>query len=223
MNNIMSFLNKLQENNNREWFAVHKDEYESVKIQFEQSVQKIIDKIAVSDPQLQGLEAKDCIWRIYRDVRFSYDKRPYKTHFGAFLAKGGRKSPYSGYYLHLEPDNCIIGGGVWCPDSKLLTALRRSVCDHSEEFLSVLNAPDFKTLYPELDKEDMLKTIPRNFPKDFAYPDLLKVKSYLVSHILPDILFDEIDWENKVVTDFLPLQPFHKFLNYAVEEFYDKD
>ncbi|MGL5785956.1 MAG: DUF2461 domain-containing protein [Bacteroidales bacterium] len=223
MNNIMSFLSMLQENNNREWFAEHKEEYEIAKSEFEKSVNTIIGGLSQFDSSLNGLDAKDCIWRIYRDVRFSYDKSPYKTHFGAFMAKGGRKSSYSGYYLHMEPGNCLLGGGIWCPDSKLLSALRRSVYDHTEEFLSILNDPGFKSIYDGLDKEDMLKIIPRNFPKDYAYPDLIKVKSYLVSHSLKDSFSDGLGWENKIVDDFKVLAPLHKYLNYAVDEFYDRD
>lgn len=222
MNSILTFLSGLRSNNNREWFQEHKEEYENAKREFEQCVQTLIDSMSLYDSSLSGLDVKECTWRIYRDVRFSYDKSPYKTHFGAFLTRGGKKSPYSGYYIHMEPGNCLMGGGIWCPDPKLLKALRLSVFDHVEEFVSILNAPDFHELYPELDTDDMLKTIPRNFPGDFAYPNLLKMKSYLVSHSLKDTFFDQPDWVAQVARDFQVMQPFHRFLNHAVDMFYEK-
>lgn len=222
MSYILDFLSDLTKNNNREWFQEHKEDYEKAKNEFEEQIQLLIDKLTLYDPSLSGLEVKECTWRIYRDVRFSYDKSPYKTHFGAFITRGGKKSPYSGYYIHMEPGNCLMGGGIWCPDPKLLKALRQSVCDHTDEFLSILNDPAFHHFYPELDTEDMLKTIPRNFPKDFPYPDLLKMKSYLVSHSLPDTFFDRKDWIERVAKDFQLLVPFHHFMNHAVDLFYEK-
>ncbi|MGL5318939.1 MAG: DUF2461 domain-containing protein [Bacteroidales bacterium] len=222
MSIILEFLSELAKNNNREWFQEHKEEYERAKDLFEQQVQSLIERMSLYDPSLMGLEVKDCTWRIYRDVRFSYDKRPFKTHFGAFLVRGGKKSPHSGYYIHFEAGACLMGGGIWCPDPKLLKALRQSVFDHTEEFVSILKAPDFYRLYPELDTEGMLKTIPRNFPRDFAYPELLKVKSYLVSHALPDSFFSQSDWIEQAAEKFQHLLPFHQFMNHAVDLFYEK-
>ena len=101
---IMQFLTELKQNNNREWFQANKNRYDSLRKGFIDEVQQLIDRIALFDPEIAGLEAKDCLFRIYRDIRFSPDKTPYKIHFAAYMAScGGRGSERGGYYIHLEP------------------------------------------------------------------------------------------------------------------------
>ena len=165
MEQILSFLQALKQHNNREWFNQHKDEYSALRLQFEEYVDELIQLMLPYDEELSGLRAKDCLYRIYRDIRFSYDKTPYKTHFAAYLAKGGKKSPRGGYYLHIEPGNCLLSGGVWSPEPKLLRLLRQAVFDNFEEFREIMENPVFKRLYPG-QKREKLKTVPRPFPKD---------------------------------------------------------
>jgi uncharacterized protein (TIGR02453 family) len=120
MKHILDFLKDLSSNNTREWFEMNKPVYNKVKADFENFVNEIIAEIQRFDPSLGSLQAKDCTFRIYRDVRFSHDKSPYKTNIGAFMAKGGRKSAGSGYYLHIEPGKSFVGGGIICPALKCL-------------------------------------------------------------------------------------------------------
>ena len=112
MKDILTYLTRLRENNNREWFQAHKEEYDRLRPIFIDKVQQLIDRIAQFDDEIAGLEAKSCMYRIYRDIRFSPDKTPYKTYMSAYMAKGGRKSLRAGYYFHLEPGNCMISGGM---------------------------------------------------------------------------------------------------------------
>ena len=113
---IINFLKELNENNNREWFAQNKSRYEKVKSKFEEISRLLISEISVFDNDIKNVDVKDCVFRIYRDIRFSTDKTPYKTHFGVYIASaGGRKSQRGGYYLHLDPAGCFIAVGVWCP------------------------------------------------------------------------------------------------------------
>lgn len=219
MNDILAFLKDLKKNNNRDWFLQNKDRYDVIKEKFDLEVEKLILGLNQIDPDIRNLAAKDCTWRIYRDTRFSFDKTPYKTHFSAFIAKGGKKSPYSGYYIHLEPGNCLIGGGVWCPDSRILNTIRKAIYIHTDEFLSILNNPQFHSNYPELDQEDKLKVLPRGFAKDFAHPELIKLKNYLVSKELQDNFFDDTEWNKKAIELFSIQYPFHKFLNHSIELF----
>ena len=98
-----------------------------MKARHEDFINQVIPALAVTEPDMDGLTAKDCIFRIYRDVRFSPNKEPYKTHIGAYMVKGGKQSPRAGYYVHIEPGNCMVGGGIWCPEPSLLKALRKDV------------------------------------------------------------------------------------------------
>ena len=121
MKEIYDFLRELRENNDREWFNAHKKRYVELKAWFDEWVGKLIEKTAGFDEEIEGLNVKDCVYRIYRDVRFSPDKSPYKTHFAAYLASpGGRNSQRAGYYVHLEPDGSLLAGGLYCPEPSLL-------------------------------------------------------------------------------------------------------
>ena len=119
-------------------------------------------------------------FRIFRDVRFSKDKRPYKTNFGAFIAKGGRKSMNPGYYFHIEPSGSFVGGGVYMPPAEPLQAIRNYISENGAEFLEIINDNKFKKVYPEM-YDDKLKTAPKGFPKDHEFIDLLRYKSFVFS------------------------------------------
>jgi len=120
-------------------------------------------------------------YQMPNDFRFSKNKEPYKTHFGAFIAKGGRKSPYAGYYIHFEPDNSFVGGGIYQPEPKLLKSIRTQIFKDVETYKDIINNAEFKKYFPEIFGEK-LKTAPRGFPKDFADIDLLNNKHYAVSY-----------------------------------------
>lgn len=221
MEDILDFLRELRQHNNREWFNERKEQFIELRTLFLNKVDELIRLISVFDEEVVGLTAKDCVYRIYRDTRFSPDKTPYKTFFSAYIAsKGGKKSLRAGYYLHLEPGNCLLSGGVWCPESKLLKGLREAVYEHCDEFIDITENPEFKKRYPIFDGE-MLKTIPRPFPKDFKYPALLMRKDYVVIGKREDTFFKGNDWIINVAEDFKILQPFNRFLNYTVDDVYD--
>lgn len=129
---IFQFLKDLAANNNREWFQGHKDEYLKAQKEFEELLTAIIARISLFDESIVGIQAKDCTYRIYRDTRFSSDKTPYKIHLGGYINARGKKSEHCGYYVHIEPDNCMLAGGSWCLEPKVLKAVRQSVYDNIE-------------------------------------------------------------------------------------------
>ncbi len=216
---ILDFYARLKENNNRVWFDAHKDEYQVVKTQIEFSVEKILQQLSVFDMSLAHTTAKECIFRIYRDVRFSYDKTPYKTHLGVFMAAcGGRKSPFAGYYLHIEPNNSALIPGVYCPESNVLKALRWAIVENIDEWNEIVENEEFRKYYLRLFDADKLKKVPAGFPKDFAQPELLKYKHYAFECPLPDSFFDDEKWEMEVVAIFKKAYPFIRFLNFTIEE-----
>ena len=216
MAEVFRFLEELRENNNREWFNAHKEWYLAVKAGHEDFINRVIPALAVTEPDVDGLTAKDCIFRIYRDVRFSPNKEPYKTHIGAYMVKGGKQSPRAGYYVHIEPGNCMIGGGIWCPEPSLLKALRKDVYDNIDEFTGIIRDAEFQKHYGL--EGEKLKKVPAPFPADFPEGDLLKYKSYTVSNYVPDSFFEGGDVVERCVERLLLMQPFNHFLNYTVEE-----
>lgn len=214
----IDYLTLLRQNNNREWFKDNKDLFDVLRTQFEKDVQQLIQHIALFDPEIVGTEAKDCIYRIYRDIRFSPNKLPYKTYFSAYICKGGRKSEHAGYYLHLEPDNLLLSGGIWCPPPRLLKMLRQAVYDHTEEFTHIIESPSFKATYPEMEG-DVLQKVPQPFPKDFPRADLLKRKDYVVIGNKPESFFEQSNWIEATAKEFEKLLPLNRFLNYTVDEY----
>lgn len=216
---ILRFLSALSENNNREWFTDNKSWFDRCKKDFDIISTELISKIAEFDEDIKNVNASECVFRIYRDVRFSHDKTPYKTHFGVFVASaGGRKSQRGGYYLHLDPAGCFVGVGVWCPQPNLLKALRQSVYDNIDELNEIRTEMNFASKFDTFYQEDKLKTVPAGFPKDFPDAELLKLKHYLVEYKFDSKLLEKENFVDEVVSIFKTAYPFNKFLNYTVDE-----
>lgn len=214
---IFQFLEELAANNNREWFQTHKEEYLKVQAEFEGLLTAIIGRISLFDETIRGIQAKDCTYRIYRDTRFSADKTPYKIHFGGYINARGKKSEHCGYYVHLEQGNCMLAGGCLCLEPKVLKAVRQSVYDNIEEFLSIVEDPAFKQYFPVIGDKH-LKTAPKGFPKDFEYMDYLKCKDYTCAYMVPDSFFMEADYLDKVEDAFKQMKRFADFTNYTIDE-----
>ena len=213
---ILDFLRMLRENNNRDWFNENKHLYLNAREQFEQLVEQLISGIEMFDPSIRGLSSKDAIFRIYRDVRFSKNKLPYKTHFGAYLAPGGRKSKLAGYYIHIEPDNCIAGGGLHSPGSDILKEVRFEIYNHWEEFGGILADASFKKILGEL-RGEKLKRPTVGFPKDFAHIEWIKYKEFLTLHKFPDSKFSHKNFIPSVLEVFKTMKPLKEFLNRPLE------
>lgn len=179
--NVIPFLSELAKNNNKPWFDANKKWFQQANTDFKKFVDDLIPYLAQTDPLINGLEAKNCVYRIYRDVRFSKDKTPYKTHFGAHIAPGGRKSKMAGFYVHIEPvGRSIVGGGIYMPEPAILKALRDEFYQVPEELFEILEEKEFNKHFKDLWQENKLKLAPKGFPKDFKYIDLLKHKNYMV-------------------------------------------
>jgi uncharacterized protein (TIGR02453 family) len=214
-NSTLQFLSELKCNNNRDWFIQNRKRYEAAKKNYETFVQAAIEAITTFDPILKGLEARNCMYRINRDIRFSPDKTLYKTHLGAFVVRGGRKNGdrFAGYYIHIEPaGNSMIAGGAYLPPMPWLTAIRRKIDEEGERFLKIINDKQFKKIFGELEGE-RLKTAPKGFPKDHRHIELLKMKSYLVSRMIPDKEVVSGDYLDSIVTASKAMKPLNDFFN----------
>ena len=158
----LKFLKELKKNNTKEWFDLHRNEFEAAKNNFLDFINTLIPKIAAFDPEIAEVKAKDCLFRINRDVRFSKDKTPYKAHFGAAISFKGRKSTYPGYYVHLEPGGVVAGGGAYMLMPDELQKVRQEIDYNSIEFLKIINNKTFKSIYGEV-KGDALVKPPKGF------------------------------------------------------------
>jgi uncharacterized protein (TIGR02453 family) len=213
----VSFLKDLAANNNRDWLQANKKEFEKAKDDFAEFVGELIAGISQFDPDVGGLAPDACIFRIYRDIRFSKDKSPYKTNFGAYISPGGRKTNSPGYYIHIQPGGqSFLAGGKHMPESHELLAMRRAVADKTDEFLKVIGDKDFKKLYGELYGEK-LKTAPKGFPADHPAIEYLKFKSFTVAHALDkDKMLTVPDFSAYVVSACKAMKPFIDFLRKAL-------
>jgi uncharacterized protein (TIGR02453 family) len=215
----LKFLSQLKKNNNKPWFDAHRTQYEAAKIDFSNFIQLVIDAVQKSDTTVTGLTAKDCQFRINRDVRFSKDKRPYKENFGAFICRGGKKSIYAGYYFHLAPGNSFIGGGLWHPEPVNLKKVRQEIDYNWEEFSSIIKNKNFKKIYSDLYKgEDVsLSRMPKGYEEDNAAIDYLKLKSLIAETKIADEDLTKAALHKKTVVAFEALQPLLNFINRSLD------
>lgn len=216
MEKTLNFLKKLKSNNNKEWFDKNKNLYLEAKEEFEQVIERLIKGIAKFDKKISpDLKGKDCTFRIYKDVRFSKDKTPYKTNFGASINPGGKKSLVAGYYLHLEPGAAFLAGGVYMPEPPLLNAIRQEIDYSPEALLKILKSAAFKKYFKGLDEEDKLKTAPKGFEKDHPQLELLKNRHFVVSYRLNDKDLLGKTFESTVISGFKAMHPFLEYLRDA--------
>ena len=215
MGRLFDFLNKLAINNNREWFHHNKGEFDELRALWINDIQRLISLMSKYDDTLNGVDAKDCVYRIYRDIRFSPNKLPYKTYFSAVIAQGGRKTLKGCCYLHVQPGESGLHGGIWCPEMPLLTRLRHEVKDNIDEFMTIINDVGFKERYRLVG--DSLKSMPKGFDKNSPYGEYIKKKEYLVSMPVRDDYFLDENWVERVANDFKFIKPFNDFLNYVFE------
>lgn len=211
----LNFLTNLNQNNNRDWFNENKAYYIDAQQNFIKVIDDIIQGVANFDNSVERLEAKNCVFRIYKDTRFSKDKTPYKTNLGASLAEKGTKTlSHAGYYIHLEPGKSFLAGGVYMTESAKLKAIRTHISQDGEEFLKIIHKKSFKNSL-EL-RGDRLVKIPQGFNKDDVMGDYLKYKQFTVFHEVSDELILSEDFVSLAVNIFKEIYPFNQFLNEAI-------
>jgi uncharacterized protein (TIGR02453 family) len=211
----LAFLEQLARNNNKPWFEKNKDAYTNAKEDFEQFVTTVLTGLSTLDPSFKQLTAKDCVMRIYRDVRFSKDKSPYKLNFGAGFSSGGKKFPGAGYYLHVEPGKCFAGGGIWQPEGAMLKAIRQEIDYGFDEFRKILAAREFKKNFAQIDGDKLVK-VPMGYGEDNPAIEYLRLKSFTVSGNLSDADMTNKKAAAAVNEVFAAMKPFVDFLNRAV-------
>jgi uncharacterized protein (TIGR02453 family) len=214
----VKFLKDLKKNNNKPWFEKHKDLYLGAKEDIEHLVEQVIEGLGKIDRDIAILKPKDCTYRIYRDVRFSKDKTPYKIHIGAYLNKGGKKTPSAGYYMHFEPGRNMAGGGLWQPMAPELNKVRQEIDYSFKEWNDILKARTFKKNFAEgLEQEDMLSRPPKGYDESNPAIEYLKLKSFIVTRSFTDADVQAKSFLKDLLKTFESMKDFVDFLNRAQE------
>ena len=214
---ILEFLKDLTANNNREWFAANKNRYLRVKDEVETLTQSLLNRISEFDESATRLTPSDCLYRIYRDTRFSADKTPYKNHIGIYINPPyGKKAPGAGYYLHLEPGNSLVAGGLWCPEAPVLKRVRQDIYENVEEYLEIIEDPTFSKYFERVG-EDLLKTAPKGYPKDWEHIELLRPRNFTAYSPLTERTVCSARMEDEVIERMKALRAFNSFLNFAID------
>lgn len=211
------FLSDLASNNNRDWFLLNKERYEEARLNVLEFAEDVLSGISNFDPAIPSvLTPKDCVNRIYRDVRFSKDKTPYKNNFGIGFSPNGKKFIGPGYYLHLHPEDSFIGGGCWMPEAELLKAIRQEIDYNGGDFRKVVENPLFVNFFGNLDSEYKLKTCPKGYDLDHPEIEFLKLKSFTFSHNLTQKVLSSSSAVEIVIDGFAKIYPFIAFLRKAL-------
>jgi uncharacterized protein (TIGR02453 family) len=210
---ILKFLKAISNNNNRDWFEKNKPQYLESKQLFEDFVTAMLAELTKFNDGFAGLNPKKLPFRIYRDVRFSKDKRPYKVNMGAGFSPGGKMIQEPGYYLHIEPGNkSFVASGLYMPDNENLAKVRQEIDYNFKKFDSILKNKKFKTTFNTFDDFDKLKTAPKGYPKDHPHIEWLKYKSFIVSHYFTDTQVKEKTFLKKVIETCKTAKPLNDFL-----------
>jgi uncharacterized protein (TIGR02453 family) len=215
----VKFLKDLKKNNNKEWFDVNRKAYEAAKEDFANLVKNLLERYNLKDEELASLTVKDCVFRINRDVRFSKNKEPYKTNMGASLNRGGKKSIYAGYYFHLEPGECFVGGGLWMPEAEHLKKVRQEIDYSFDEFKRIITDKKFKSTYGDLYTEEGVKLSrpPKGYDDTNPAIEFIKLKSFLAMQKIADAELTDKNLVKKIMVAFEVLQPMVKFINRSLE------
>jgi uncharacterized protein (TIGR02453 family) len=212
----IDFLKKLEKNNNRDWFMANKKRFDDANNNIIALTDHLIGRIAKFDPAVAGLDPKACVFRIYRDVRFSKDKSPYKTNLGAFIAPGGRKTMSPGYYFHIQPAMFFAAAGKHMPDAGELFKIRTAVATNPKEFFKIVKSKKFIDRFGGLDGERLSRP-PKGFAADHEAIEYLKLKSFTVSEEFSQSEAVSADYPGMLAESFKASYPLVVFLRNALQ------
>lgn len=214
----LAFIADVAQNNTREWFAENKSRYETAREDVLAFVDQLIPELAAVDSEFSiDTPAKKCLMRIYRDVRFSKNKDPYKNNYGISFNVKGKGVPDPGYYLHIQPGESFFAAGFWMPEASVLKNIREEIDYNTSEFLDIIDAKSFKSTF-ELSQEDRLKNAPKGYDIDHPQIAILKLKSFIAIHPIKDEAFLKPGIVDELKNAFKSVHPFVLFLRNAVAQ-----
>ena len=214
----LQFLDDLKANNNRDWFLENKKRYEAFKKDYYQLASDLLDALKPLDASLEMQEVKNCTFRINRDIRFSKDKTPYKSHLGFWFSSGAKGQNRSGYYVHLEKGASFIAGGLYCPESEDLKKMRKEIAYFHEDLEEILEEKNFKKEFKDFDRNEKntLKNPPRGYEKEHPAIELLKLKSFESSQAIDLSAVAKKDFVEVMSKKLIALKPLNDFINRAL-------
>lgn len=220
----LPFFIELEQNNNREWFLANKDRWDAIREEFTQLTEQVIDALSPLDPTIGHPDAKRCLYRIYRDLRFSPDKRPYKTHISFFLSSGGiKRSGVPGYYLQIGQsdygleEGCSLGGGIFMPDAATLAAIRQEIFYCYDEFRSIVENPIYKKYFGDsFFTMGRLSRAPKGYPNDWEGVEWLKYKDYCTMYALKKADVTGPRFFDQIMEVFRASIPLNRFIQRAM-------
>lgn len=211
----VDFLKKLEKNNNRDWFNANKDAFVRANDNIIAVAGDLINRVSKFDPGVVGIDPKTCVFRIYRDVRFSKDKSPYKTNLGAFLAPGGRKAMSPGYYFHIQPRSYFSAAGKHMPDPSELLKIRRYIAANTKEFFKIVEAKKFSDRFNGFHADRLIKP-PKGFDAEHPAIEYLKLKSFTVGEEFAEKEALSDDYPKILAESFKAAYPLVAFLRDAL-------
>ncbi len=211
------FLRQLKENNTREWFAAHRADYDFALDNVRCFITDLIGELSHFDPRINtSIQASKCLFRIYRDTRFSLDKTPYKSWFGAGISVDGRKLHGPEYYIHIAPDESFVAGGYWRPEKNHLEAIRQEIDYNGNQLKSILDQVLADSRIT-LSQEDKLKRAPAGYGEDNTFIELIKLKSFVLEQFYSEKEMYGKDALKNIVASYQNMLPFKQFLQDAIE------
>ncbi len=212
----IDFLKKLGNNNNRDWFQANKKAFDAAQDNVTAFAGYLIGELGKFDDAVAAVDPKSCVFRIYRDVRFSKDKSPYKVNLGAYIAPGGRKSMQPGYYFHLQPGASFVAGGKHRPDGPELLKIRTAVANNTDEFLKIVNKRSFTDVLGNL-WNDRLKSVPKGFDPEHKAAEYLKLKEFMAfTEMHDDKALTSPEFPKQLVAMMKEMYPLVAFLRKAL-------
>jgi uncharacterized protein (TIGR02453 family) len=213
----IKFLNNLKKNNNKAWFDANRKIYEAAKADYIALIDAVIAATAKFDPSIGNLTAKNCIFRINRDVRFSKDKSPYKSNMGASITAGGKKVSAPGYYFHCEPGQSFAAGGLYMPEAPNLAKIRQELDYNFDEWKKIIGNKTFKKYFTKgVDGVDVLSRPPKGYTEENPALGFLKMKSFIVSRPISDAELGNKNLVKEIASSFAAMKPMLDFLNHAL-------
>lgn len=214
----LEFLADLKDNNNREWFLANKTRYENYKKDYHQLIADLLELMIQGDSNLSNLQVKNCTFRINRDIRFSKDKSPYKTHMGIWMSVNPNIKNAPGYYVQIDNDHCFIAGGLYCPEASDLKKIRKEIAFFHDELEEIIHSKNFKKEFKDLDRDpsQVLKTAPKDYEKDHPAIEYLKLKSVTASQKIDTAVALDKNAASIIAAKLLVLKPLNEFLNRAI-------
>lgn len=217
MKEILLFLQQLESNNNKEWMDANRSQYQKARSSFQVLISELLRQMVEMEPGMATLRPQDCIFRQNRDTRFSINKDPYKVHMAAYFAVGGKKSDGPGYYLHIQPGESFVGGGIYWPSPEVLKKIRQEIDYAGPALAAIVEEPSFQNRFGGIEGEK-LKSSPKDYSKDHPHIEFLRMKSFIASHSLSDKEVTSPALVTKVMESFRLMKPLNDFLAGAVEE-----